>query len=83
MKGSFWPTPAIRHNSSRGAAPDQFAANNDANSNEIRLSQLRVAQEKLADLEKIGVAYPFMELTRLEDFKHSLAEIKSEIMQSK
>ena len=58
-------------------------ANNDANSNEIRLSQLRVAQEKLADLEKIGVAYPFMELTSLEDFKHSLAEIESEIMQSK
>ena len=58
-------------------------ANNDANSKEIRLSQLRVAQEKLAELEKFGLKYPFMELTTLEDFKHSLAEIESEIMQSK
>ncbi len=58
-------------------------ANNDANSNEIRLSQLRVAQEKLAELETIRVTYPFIELTSLEDFKHSLAGIESEIMQAK
>ena len=58
-------------------------ANNDANSKEIRLSQLRLAQEKLAELERIGVTYPFVELTTLKGFKHSLAGIESEIMQSK
>ena len=58
-------------------------ANNDANSKKIRLSQLRVAQEKLEELEEIRVTYPLMELTSLEDFKHSLAGIESEIMQAK
>ena len=65
-----------------GSEAAQIASNN-AISSEIRLSQLRVAQDKLAETEQMAEVYPMLKLTRLDKYKQQLSDIESDILSPK
>jgi hypothetical protein len=65
-----------------GTEAAQIASNN-AISSEVRLSQLRVAQDKLAETEQMAELYPMLKLTRLDDYKQQLFDIESDILSPK
>ena len=58
-------------------------AQNKANSPEIRLSQLRIARDKMAELEQMTVVYSGIKITSFDEFMRDLAEIEADIAKSK